>query len=62
MRKMFYNCNNLTDLKFGDNFNITKVTDMELMFSGCSSFPKDIQSNLNKVNGIINYFKGGKIF
>ena len=62
MNKMFYNCNNLTDLKFGDNFNITKVTDVEYMFNGCSSFPEKIKNNLNNVKGIINYFKGGKIF
>ena len=57
MNKMFYNCNNLTDLKFGDNFNITKVTDVEFMFKGCKSFPENIRSNLNDVEGIINFFK-----
>ena len=57
MNKMFYNCNNLTDLKFGDNFNITKVTDVEYMFRGCKSFPEKIRSNLNDVEGIINFFK-----
>ena len=62
MKYMFSFCSSLEKLKFGENFNTEKVTDMEYMFYKCSSFPEKIQSNLNNIKGIINYFKVGKIF
>ena len=54
---MFYNCEKLTKLEFGKNFNTTGVTNVEYMFRGCQSFPDEIRSNLNDVEGIINFFK-----
>ena len=57
MRCMFLMCISLGKLEFGKNFNTTKVTDVEFMFKGCKSFPENIRSNLNDVEGIINFFK-----
>ena len=57
MRCMFFTCISLGKLEFGKNFNTTGVTDVEFMFNGCKSFPDEIRSNLNDVEGIINFFK-----
>ena len=57
MRCMFLVCISLGKLEFGKNFNTTEGTNVEYMFRGCQSFPDEIRSNLNDVEGIINFFK-----
>ena len=57
MGSMFFQCEKLTKLEFGKNFRTSNVLYKEDMFSGCSSFPEEIRSNLNDVEGIINFFK-----
>ena len=47
---MFYNCRNLKDLKFGESFNTTKVTNMGDMFFNCSSLTELNLKNFNTEN------------
>ena len=37
MSQMFYNCQALNSISFGDNFDTSNVTNMFCMFTGCSS-------------------------
>ena len=56
MNRMFCKCSSLKNLKIGNNFN-TKPN-VEYMFFNCNNLPEDIRSDLNNVEGIINFFKG----
>ena len=57
MSGMFSGCISLKNLKFGKKFNTTEVTNIEDMFKGCSSFPKNIQDELDNVKEVIKFFK-----
>ena len=59
MSSMFFGCSSLKKLEFSENFNTKNVTDMSYMFSGCSSFPENIQNK--NVEEIIDYFKKKQI-
>lgn len=56
-RKMFYNCSKLTSIDFGKGFNTSNVTDMTIMFRGCSKLTAlDVSSfntsNVNRMDGM----------
>ena len=56
-RKMFYNCSKLTSIDFGKGFNTSNVTDMTIMFRGCSKLTVlDVSSfntsNVNRMDGM----------
>ena len=46
MNSMFFGCFNLTELKFGKNFNITKDTDVDKIFESCIVLSKDKQNEI----------------
>ena len=50
MSYMFYNCTNLTNIKFSDNFNTNTVKDMKCMFYYCTSLTNINLSNFNTTN------------
>ena len=56
-RKMFYNRSELTSIDFGKGFNTSNVTDMTIMFRGCSKLTVlDVSSfntsNVNRMDGM----------
>ena len=46
MAYMFYGCSSLKELKFGDNFNTSKVKNKENMFDNCINLPKDTKNKI----------------
>ena len=58
MNSMFCDCHGLSSITFGDKFNSSNVTDMKLMFSGCSNLISFDLNNLNtsKVTNMNNMF------
>ena len=58
MGRMFYDCENLTELEIVENFNTTNVKNMGSMFSRCNSLTKlDLENfNTTKVTYMRNMF------
>ena len=60
MYGVFYSCVNLQEIKGIENWNVSNVTSLELIFSGCSNITKLDLSNWNtsKVTNMVNMFTG----
>ena len=57
MGKMFYGCQNLTELEIGANFNITDVTKTDVtkkdgMLYNCDNLPEETQNKILNKNQI----------